>query len=186
MHQQGTIYNAYKQSFPVVDLDVTDDGHLSGFANFHGGNLRPDGFPVGQKFSVITDDPRSGIVTDSIHLTIKFVHPQTAQVSGHVDGSRAQFQNVNTVANVQAELDERFARMAIEEAKKSTPEDSQPRPKVGAVLSEAKGPCNSVAASKMQTWVLRSAQDANCAWCRELNVTETTQYEHARTQQLRA
>jgi hypothetical protein len=74
----------------VLDLNATDDGHLSGFANFHGGNLRPDGFPVGQKFSVITDDPRGGIVTDFIHLTIKFVHPQTAQVTGYIDGSRAQ------------------------------------------------------------------------------------------------
>jgi pyrimidine deaminase RibD-like protein len=134
IHQQGTIYNAYQQSFPVVlDLDATDDGHLSGFANFHGGNLRPGGFPVGEKFSVLTDDPRGGIVANFIHLTIKFVHPQTAQVTGYIDGSRAQFQNINTVANVQAELDDRFARMAIEEAKKSTPEDDQPRPKVGAV-----------------------------------------------------
>lgn len=134
IHQQGTINNAYQQSFPVVlDLHATDDGHLSGFANFHGANLRPDGFPIGQKFSVITDDPRGGIVVSFIHLTIKFVHPQTAQVTGYIDGSRAQFQNINTVANVQAELDDRFARMAIEEAKKSTPEDAQPRPKVGAV-----------------------------------------------------
>jgi pyrimidine deaminase RibD-like protein len=134
MHQAGTIYNAYQQSFPVVlDLDATDDGHLSGFVNFHGGNLRPDGFPVGQKFSIITEDPRGGIVADFIHLSIKFVHHQTAQVTGYIDGSRAQFQNVNTVANVQAELDERFARMAIEEATKSMPEDTQPRPKVGAV-----------------------------------------------------
>ena len=61
------------------------------------------------------------------------MHLQTAQVTGYIDGSRAQFQNVNTVANVQAELDDRFARMAIEEAKQSTPEDSEPRPKVGAV-----------------------------------------------------
>ena len=134
IHQQGTIYNAYQQSFPVVlDLDATDDGHLSGFANFHGKNLRPDGFPVGEKFSVLTDDPRGGIVSNFIHLTIKFVHHQTAQVTGYIDGSRAQFQNINTVANVQAELDDRFARMAIEEAKMSTPEDDQPRPKVGAV-----------------------------------------------------
>jgi pyrimidine deaminase RibD-like protein len=134
IHQQGTIYNAYQQSFTVVlDLEATDDGHLSGFANFHGGNLRPGGFPVGEKFSVLTDDPRGGIVANFIHLTIKFVHPQTAQVTGYIDGSRAQFQNINTVANVQAELDDRFARMAIEEAKKSTPEDDQPRPKVGAV-----------------------------------------------------
>ncbi len=134
LHQEGTIHNLYQQSFPVVlDLDATDDGHLSGFVNFHGENLRPDGFPVGQKFSIITDDPRGQVVQNFMHLTIKFVHPQTAQVSGYIDGTRAQFQNVNTVANVQAELDDRFARMAIEEAKKSTPEDAQPRPKVGAV-----------------------------------------------------
>ena len=74
MHQAGTIYSAYQQSFPVVlDLDATDDGHLSGFVNFHGGNLRPDGFPVGQKFSIITDDPRGSVVADFIHLSIKFV-----------------------------------------------------------------------------------------------------------------
>jgi pyrimidine deaminase RibD-like protein len=134
LYQVGTIHNLYQQSFPVVlDLDATDDGHLSGFVNFHGGNLRPDGFPVGQNFSIITDDPRAQVVQNFMHLTIKFVHPQTAQVSGYIDGTRAQFQNVNTVANVQAELDDRFARMAIEEAKKSTPEDAQPRPKVGAV-----------------------------------------------------
>jgi pyrimidine deaminase RibD-like protein len=134
MHQQGTIYSLYNQSFPVVlDLEVTDDGHLSGFVNFLGGNLRPDGFPVGQKLSIITDDPRAQVVQNFMHLTIKFVHPQTAQVSGYIDGTRAQFQNVNTVPNVQAELDDRFARMAIDEAKKSTAEDAQPRPKVGAV-----------------------------------------------------
>jgi|GEM_PF-5937536 len=134
IHQEGTIHNLYQQSFAVVlDLNATDDGHLSGFVNFHGGNLRPDGFPVGQNFSIITDDPRAQVVQNFIHLTIKFVHPQTAQVAGYIDGTRAQFQNVNTVANVQAELDDRFARMAIEEAKKSTPEDNQPRPKVGAV-----------------------------------------------------
>jgi hypothetical protein len=52
LHQEGTIHNLHQQSFPVVlDLDATDDGHVSGFVNFHGGNLRPDGFPVGQKFS---------------------------------------------------------------------------------------------------------------------------------------
>jgi hypothetical protein len=63
IHQQGTIYNAYQQSFPVVlDLDATDDGHLSGFANFHGGNLRPGGFPVGEKFSVLTDDPSTTVL----------------------------------------------------------------------------------------------------------------------------
>jgi len=55
-HQEGTIHNRYQQSFPVVlDLDATDDGHLSGFVNFHG-NVRPDGFPVGDKFSIITDE----------------------------------------------------------------------------------------------------------------------------------
>ena len=47
LHQQGTIHNLRSQSFPVVlDLEVTDDGHLSGFANFYGG-VRPDGFPLG-------------------------------------------------------------------------------------------------------------------------------------------
>ncbi len=63
-HQEGTIHNRYQQSFPVVlDLDAADDGHLSGFVNFHG-NVRPDGFPVGDKFSIITDDPRAGIVRE--------------------------------------------------------------------------------------------------------------------------
>lgn len=133
LHQQGTIYNLRHQSFPVVlDLDATDDGHLSGFVNFHG-NGRPQGFPVGEKLSITTDDPRAGIIQQFLHLTIQFVHASTAQVHGYIDGSRAQFQNVNTVANVQAELDERYARMAIEVAKKSTPEDDKPRPKVGAV-----------------------------------------------------
>jgi pyrimidine deaminase RibD-like protein len=133
IHQQGTIHNAYQQSFPVVlDLEAMDDGHLSGFVNFCG-KQRPDGFPVGTEFSIITDDPRATVVPDFIHLTVRFVHAQTAQVQGYINGSRAQFQNVTTVANVQAELDDRFARMAIEEAKKSTPEDKQPRPKVGAV-----------------------------------------------------
>jgi pyrimidine deaminase RibD-like protein len=132
-HQEGTIHNRYQQSFPVVlDLDATDDGHLSGFVNFHG-NVRPDGFPVGDNFSIITDDPRASIVQEFVHLTIRFVDARTAQVQGYIEGSRAQFQNVNTVANVQAELDERFARMAIEAAKQSIPEDTKPRPKVGAV-----------------------------------------------------
>lgn len=54
-------------------------------------------------------------------------------MQGYIDGSRAQFQNVTTVADVQAELDSRFAKMAIEVAKQSTPEDNEPRPKVGAV-----------------------------------------------------
>jgi hypothetical protein len=94
-------------------LDATDDGHLSGFVNFHG-NVRPDGFSVGDKFSIITDDPRASIVQQFIHLTIRFVDARTAQVQGYIDGSGAQFQNVNTGANVQAELDERFAKMAIE------------------------------------------------------------------------
>lgn len=134
LHQKGTIYNLYHQSFPVVlDLDATDDGHLSGFVNFYG-NARPDGFPVGDKFSVFTDDPRAGIVQEFLHLTIRFVSSRTAQVQGYIDGSRAQFQNVNTVANVQAELDERYAKMAIDAAKNSTPEDDKPRPKVGAVV----------------------------------------------------
>ncbi|HLX84832.1 MAG TPA: deaminase [Terriglobales bacterium] len=134
LHQVGTIHNLYQQPFEVVlDLDATGDGHLSGFVNFQGENLRPDGFPVGQKFSIITDDPRGDVVQEFMHLTIKFVSERTAQVTGHIHGSRAQFQNVNTVANVQAELDDRFAQMAIEEAQRSTPEDTQPRPKVGAV-----------------------------------------------------
>ena len=76
--------------------------------------MRPDGFPVGKKFSIITDDPRTSIVQNFLHLTIQFVHAQTAQVQGYIDNSRAQFQNVNTVADVQAELDYRFAKMAIE------------------------------------------------------------------------
>jgi hypothetical protein len=54
-------------------------------------------------------------------------------VQGYVNGSRAQFQNVTAVADVQAELDSRFAKMAIEAAKQSVPEDEKPRPKVGAV-----------------------------------------------------
>jgi pyrimidine deaminase RibD-like protein len=133
IHQEGHIYSLYQQSFPVVlDLNATDDGHLSGFVNFRG-NQRPEGFPVGQNLSIITEDPRNTIMPDLIHLTVRFVSPKTAQVSGYINGSRAEFQNVNTVADVQAELDDRFARRAIEEAKKSTPEDSQPRPKVGAV-----------------------------------------------------
>lgn len=133
LHQQGHIYNLYEQSLPVMlDLDATDDGHLSGFVNFHS-NGRPDGFPVGRKFRILTDNPNAGIVQQFLHLTIQFVDARTAQVQGYIDGSRAQFQNVKTVANVQAELDERYARMAIEVAKKSTPEDDKPHPKVGAV-----------------------------------------------------
>jgi pyrimidine deaminase RibD-like protein len=133
INQQGTIHNAYQQSFPVIlDLNAADDGHLSGFVNFLG-KQRPDGFPVGTEFSIITEDPRATIVQDFLHLTVRFVDARTAQVQGYINGSRAQFQNVATVANVQAELDDRFARMAIEEAKKSTPEDQQPRPRVGAV-----------------------------------------------------
>jgi pyrimidine deaminase RibD-like protein len=116
----------------VLDLEVTDDGHLSGFVNFYGG-VRPDGFPLGAKFSIITDDPRAGVVQEFLYLTVRFVHAQTAQVQGYIDGSRAQFQNVTTVADVQAELDSRFATMAIDLAKQSTPEDDNPRPKVGAV-----------------------------------------------------
>ena len=133
LHQEGTIQSLYGQSFPVVlDLEATDDGHLSGFVNFYG-NVRPEGFPVGEKFSIITDDRRAGMVQQFVHFTIRFVDPRTAQVTGYIDGSRAQFQNVNTVANVQAELDGRFATMAIEVAKRSTPEDDKPHPKVGAV-----------------------------------------------------
>jgi pyrimidine deaminase RibD-like protein len=134
LHQQGTIHSLSSQSFPVVlDLEATDDGHLSGFVNFYG-DRRPDGFPLGKKFSIITVDPRSSVVQEFIHLTVRFVHAQTAEVQGYIDGSRAQFQNVTSVAAVQAELDHRFARMAIDAAKKSTPEDDQPRPKVGAVV----------------------------------------------------
>ena len=49
LHQQGTIHNLYSQSFPVaLDLEVTDDGHLSGFVQLHGG-ARPDGFPLGNR-----------------------------------------------------------------------------------------------------------------------------------------
>jgi hypothetical protein len=82
LHQQGTIRNLYSQSFPVVlDLEVTDDGHLSGFANFYG-DVRPDGFPLGNKFSIITDDPRGSVVQEFLHLTVRFVHAQTAQVQG--------------------------------------------------------------------------------------------------------
>ena len=133
LHQQGTIHNLYNQSFPVVlDLEVTDDGHLSGFVNFNGG-VRPDGFPLGTKFSIITDDPRATILQEFLHLSVRFVYAQTAQVQGYIDGSRAHFQNVSTVADVYAELDSRFAQMAIEVAKQSTPEDSEPRPRVGAV-----------------------------------------------------
>lgn len=133
LHQQGTIYSLQHQSFPVVlDLDATDDGHLSGFVNFHS-NRRPQGFPTGEKLSIITDDPRAGIIQEFLHLTIRFVSNQTAQVQGYIDGSRAQFQNVKTVENVQVELDERYASMAIEVAKKSTPEDDKPHPRVGAV-----------------------------------------------------
>lgn len=115
----------------VLDLDATDDGHLSGFVNFLG-NGRPQGFPTGEKLSIITDDPRAGIIQQFLHLTIRFVN-HTAQVQGYIDGSRAQFQNVKTVENVQVELDERYAKMAIAVAQKSTPEDDKPHPKVGAV-----------------------------------------------------
>lgn len=116
----------------MLDLDATDDGHLSGFVNFYGDG-RPRGFPVGRKFRVLTDHPNAGILQQFLHLTIRFVDARTAQVQGYIDGSRAQFQNVNTVANVQAELDERYAKMAIEVAQKSAPEDDKPHPKVGAV-----------------------------------------------------
>jgi pyrimidine deaminase RibD-like protein len=134
LHQEGTIYSQYEQSFPVVlDLDATKDGHLSGFVNFHGNALRPEGFPVGRKFRILTNNPNAGIIQEFLNLTIQFVDARTAQVLGYIDGSRAQFQNVKTVANVQAELDERYAKIAIEVAMKSTPEDDKPHPKVGAV-----------------------------------------------------
>ena len=81
----------------------------------------------------LPDDPRASIIQEFLHLTVRFVHTQTAQVQGYIDGSRAQFQNVTTVADVQAELDSRFAKMAIEIARQSTPEDNEPHPKVGAV-----------------------------------------------------
>jgi pyrimidine deaminase RibD-like protein len=133
LHQQGTIHNLYSQSFSVVlDLQSTDDGHLSGFVNFSGG-VRPEGFPVGNKFHIITDDPRADIIQQFLDLTVRFVNPRTAQVQGYINNSRAEFQNVNTVADVQAELDYRFAQMAIDAAKQSTAEDEMPRPKVGAV-----------------------------------------------------
>ncbi|HLZ42589.1 MAG TPA: hypothetical protein VKQ11_16595 [Candidatus Sulfotelmatobacter sp.] len=133
LHQEGTIHNLYGQSFRVVlDLDATDDGHLSGFVNFHGDG-RPDGFPPGTKFSILTDDPRAEIVQSFLHITVRFVHAQTAQVQGYINGTRAQFQNANTVADVQAELDYRFAEMAIEAGKHSTAENNKPHPKVGAV-----------------------------------------------------
>jgi hypothetical protein len=100
--------------------------------NFHGGK-RPDGFPVGQKFSIITNDPNAGIIQQFLPLTIRFVNPSTPQVEGYIDGRDAEFQPINTVANVQGELDEHYAKMAIEIPKKGTPEDDKPHPKVGAV-----------------------------------------------------
>lgn len=115
----------------ILDLDAPDDGHLSGVVNFYG-NVRPDGFTVGNKFPIITDDPRAGIVQQFLHLTIRFIDVRTAPVQVYIDGSGAQFQNVNTVATVQAELDERYAKMWIEAAKKSTSEDDKSHPKVGA------------------------------------------------------
>jgi pyrimidine deaminase RibD-like protein len=133
IHQSGHIQSQYQQSLPVVlDLDVTDDGHVSGFVNFMSGT-RPDGFPTGTNLGVITDDPRMTVVQDFLHLTVRFVSDQTAQVVGYINGSRAQFQNVKTVENVQTELDYRFAKMAIEIGHQSTPEDDKPHPKVGAV-----------------------------------------------------
>lgn len=111
IHQEGRIENLYHQSFSVMlDLDATDDGHLSGFVNFYG-DRRPEGFPAGNKFSITTDDPRASVIQEFLHLTIWFIDAQTAQVNGHIYGSRAQFQNVNKVADVQAELDCRFAQM---------------------------------------------------------------------------
>lgn len=133
IHQSGHIQSQQQQSFPVVlDLDVTDDGHVSGFVNFMNGT-RPVGFPTGTKLGIITDDPRTIALPEFLHLTVQFVSDQTAQVVGYINGSRAQFQNVKTVANVQTELDYRFAKMAIEIGHQSTPEDDKPHPKVGAV-----------------------------------------------------
>jgi hypothetical protein len=100
-----------------LKLDATNDGHLSGFVNFHGGK-RLEGFPVGHKFSIITNDPNAGIIQQFLHLTIRFVDASTARVQGYIDGSDAEFQNVKTVENVQVELDERYAKMAIEVAQK--------------------------------------------------------------------
>ena len=99
-------------------------------------NVRPNGFPLGKKFSIITDVPGESVVQEFLVLTVRFVRAQTAQVQGYVDGSRAQFQNVTAVADVQAELDSRFAKMAIEIARQSVPEDEKPHPKVGAVAVE--------------------------------------------------
>ena len=161
LHQQGHIYNLYDQSFPVVlDLDATNDGQISsGFVNFHG-NVRPDGFPVGRKFRIITDDPRAGIIQQFLHLTVRFVNAGTAQVQGYIDGSRAEFQNVNTVANVQAELDERYAKMAIEIAKKSTPEDDKPHPKVGAVAVKHGQPLGGDCRTAVETSGKKNGQHA--------------------------
>lgn len=160
LRQEGTIYNLYEQSFPVVlDLEATDDGHLSGFVNFYG-NARPDGFPVGRKFRIITNAPNAGIIQNFLHLTIQFVNPGTEQVQGYIDGSRAQFQNVKTVANVQAELDERYAKMAIEAAKKSTPEDDKPHPKVGAVAVKHGQPLGVACRTAVETSGRKNGQHA--------------------------
>lgn len=132
IHQGGHINNQHQSFSVMLDLDVTDDGHVSGFVNFMSG-IRPKSFPTGTKFSIITDDPRASIVPEFLYLTIQFVSDQTAQVIGYINGSRAQFQNVKTVENVQTELDYRFAKMAIEIGHQSAPEDGKPHPRVGAV-----------------------------------------------------
>lgn len=160
LHQEGTIYNLQDQWFPVVlDLDATNDGHLSGFVNFHG-NVRPHGFPVGRKFRIITNDPRADIIQRPLHLTIQFVTPHTAQVQGYIDGSRAEFQNVKTVENVQVELDAYFAKMAIEIAKKSTPEDDKPHPKVGAVAVKHGQPLGAACRTAVETNGRKNGQHA--------------------------
>lgn len=160
LHQQGTIHNLYSQSFPVVlDLEVTDDGHLSGFVNFYGG-VRPDGFPLGNKFSVITDDPRASVVQEFLHLTVRFLHGQTAQVQGYINGSRAQFQNVTTVADVHSELDYRFAKMAIDAARQSVPEDEKPHPKVGAIAVKHGQPLGSACRTAVEERGKKSGQHA--------------------------
>jgi pyrimidine deaminase RibD-like protein len=73
------------------------------------------------------------MVVDYLYMLHRHLTGPLLEALADTPASRAQFQNINTVANVQAKLDDRFARMAIEEAKKSTPEDDQPRPTVGAV-----------------------------------------------------
>ena len=101
-------------------LEATDDGHLSGFVNFFG-NVRPDGFPVGNQFSIITDDPRATVVPDFSISRSGLCTLRPHRCRGTSTVAVHSFRTSTTVANVQAELDDRFARMAIEEAKKSTP-----------------------------------------------------------------